>query len=185
MKRIPVAPTRWDRQAARAIAAYTNPELERAARAVAWCADEKLMLGLAASLWIASRWTRRNERQATHILACTAAAAVLPHVLKRLLSQRRPDRIERAGRVHGVRYSGRATDAFPSGHAVHVGAIVSAMAGIYPRSRGAAWLAGLLVCATRVLTLAHWPSDVLAGLAMGIGIERALRSAFAVPSSKR
>jgi hypothetical protein len=68
--------------------------------------------------------------------------------------------------------SGKAHDAFPSGHAMHVGAVASAISWACPRSAPLAWGVGSLVAATRIVLLAYWTTDVLAGLAMGAFVER-------------
>jgi hypothetical protein len=53
----------------------------------------------------------------------------------------------------------------------HVGAVASAVSGAYPKSAVVAWGLGGLI-APRIVTLAHWTTDVLAGLAMGALVER-------------
>ena len=50
----------------------------------------------------------------------------LPHVLKGMFNQRRPDRLTVRGHWRGIPLSGDPLDAFPSGHAMHVGALASA-----------------------------------------------------------
>jgi undecaprenyl-diphosphatase len=74
-----------------------------------------------------------------------------------------------------VPLSGKALDAFPSGHAIHVGALASAVAELPPRQRNAAWSIVAILVATLVVLLAHWVSDVAAGLVIGAALERALR----------
>jgi undecaprenyl-diphosphatase len=49
------------------------------------------------------------------------------------------------GRRHGIPRSGKAYDAFSSGHAMHVGAIASAVSWISPKSAPLAWSLGGLV----------------------------------------
>ena len=66
-------------------------------------------------------------------------------------------------------------DAFPSGHAVHIGALASAATGLPPAQRNAVWAVGGAVVLTRIVLLAHWISDVVAGLAVGAAVERLLR----------
>jgi hypothetical protein len=56
--------------------------------------------------------------------------------------------------IHGRR-SGKAYDAFPSGHAMHVGALASAVSWVSPKSAPLAWSLGGLVAATRIVLLAH------------------------------
>jgi undecaprenyl-diphosphatase len=101
--------------------------------------------------------------------------AFLPHLLKSVFDQTRPDRLTVRAHWRGVPISGKSRDAFPSGHAMHMGALASA-AGVLPKTprrliRGIA--VGLSL--TRIALLAHWTSDVLAGFALGAGIERLLR----------
>ncbi|WP_438745036.1 phosphatase PAP2 family protein [Bradyrhizobium sp. U531] len=52
--------------------------------------------------------------------------------MKSVFNQTRPDRRTVLGHVHGVSFSGKREDAFPSGHALHMGALASA-AGTLPR----------------------------------------------------
>ena len=58
-------------------------------------------------------------------------AFLLSHGLKLLFDQTRPDRRTVIGHVHGIPFSGKRKDAFPSGHALHMGALASA-AGALP-----------------------------------------------------
>jgi undecaprenyl-diphosphatase len=117
-------------------------------------------------------------------MTCAAISAVLPHFVKRVFAQKRPDR-EIHGSRHGIPRSGQPYDAFPSGHAAHVGAFASAISGVAPRTAPFVWLIGGLLAATRVVLLAHWTSDVLAGLVMGVGIERLLRFLWFKPGDPR
>jgi hypothetical protein len=48
------------------------------------------------------------------------ASAAVPHFAKRVFNQIRPDRLTMYGHWRGVPLSGKARDAFPSGHAVHM-----------------------------------------------------------------
>jgi membrane-associated phospholipid phosphatase len=60
---------------------------------------------------------------------------------------------------------------FPSGHALHIGAIAGPLLRVVPRSARAAVGAGLLaLAATRIWLLAHYASDVTAGLLLGAGV---------------
>jgi undecaprenyl-diphosphatase len=176
MARWRIGATALDHRVARAIAHRATPALERPSRVLTWCADEHFVLLIATGFWLASRAGNVNlRREADHLMTSVAISAVLPHLVKRVFAQERPDRLEIHGRRHGIPYSGEAYDAFPSGHAAHVGAIASAISGAAPRLAPFVWTIGGLVAATRIVLLAHWTTDVLAGLAMGIGVERLLR----------
>ena len=107
----------------------------------------------------------------------TVAAAVLPHIIKKLVNQERPDRLTIYGHLHGVPFSGKKYDAFPSGHALHAGALASAATVLPPPQRNSVWAAISLLVTTRVVLLAHWTSDVVAGFAVGVVLERIIRFA--------
>jgi membrane-associated phospholipid phosphatase len=79
------------------------------------------------------------------------------------------------GHVHGASFSGKREDAFPSGHALHMGAVASAAGALPAGARRT--IRGLAVglSLTRILVLAHWTSDVVAGFALGAALERLLR----------
>jgi membrane-associated phospholipid phosphatase len=171
-----VQPTRLDEEIAREVSAHTDRRIERAAGVATWGADEHVLLGLAAVGWFLTRNAPEAERQlGTHFLACSLATAVLPHIMKRFINQERPDRLTVAGHLRGIPLSGKSEDAFPSGHALHVGALASAATLLPPRHRNAIWGGGAALVTTRVVLLAHWYTDVLAGLALGVGVERGLR----------
>jgi membrane-associated phospholipid phosphatase len=173
---IAVHPTKLDLAIARAIARNSAPAPEEVAKAVTWGADEHVLVALAVGWWLLSRGQSAPQRQASdHVLLTTIAASVLPHLLKRAFNQVRPDRRTARGHLHGIPLSGNALDAFPSGHAIHIGALASAATELPPRQRFAVWSIGAGLVLTRIVLLAHWTSDVVAGLAIGAGLERAMR----------
>ena len=57
---------------------------------------------------------------------------------------------------------------FPSGHAITSCALAFAIAALWPRMRGAVTVYALLIVATRLVLLAHHPSDVVAGGLLGV-----------------
>jgi membrane-associated phospholipid phosphatase len=169
--------TKLDRQVARVLALHANPAVERVSGVLTWAADEHLLYGLAAGVWLLSRCGDADERQqANQLAASVAATALLPHLIKRLVDQKRPDRCMVPAYRRGIPKSGRALDAFPSGHAMHIGAIASVVSRAAPKAAPLAWSVGALIASTRVVLLAHWVTDVLAGLALGACIERLLWS---------
>jgi PAP2 superfamily len=171
-----VQPTRTDKIIADAVSEYTTPTAERAAEVLTWGADEHVLCALALGWWLYSRnKDGRRRRDSNHILLTTIATAILPHVLKMMFTQERPDRRIAGSHLHGVPFSGKPLDSFPSGHAIHVGAIASAATALPPAKRNVVWAIGGGLVLTRVVLLAHWLSDVVAGLAIGALIERLLR----------
>lgn len=172
-----IKPTDLDRSIAESVAKYTNPDIEAAARFLTWGADEHLLLLAAGVAWLATRTSTSlpHQKLGSHLLVTSIVASILPHVLKAGIDQKRPDRESSEAHRHGVHFSGRANDAFPSGHAIHMGAAAGAATLLPPRKRDAVWLVAGLLSATRIAILAHWASDVVVGFAVGAGVERLIR----------
>jgi hypothetical protein len=171
-----IPPTRADIAIADTVSRYTTPRTEQAAQLVTFGADENLLLALAAGWWVYCRnKSPRARRDSNHIFLTAVAVSALPHLLKSTVDQQRPDRLTTIGHLHGIPFSGKPYDAFPSGHAMHVGALASA-ATVLPRAkRNVVWALSAGLALTRIVLLAHWASDVLAGLALGALTERLLR----------
>lgn len=182
---VTVRPTDADLAIARTVARNTGPVPQRIARALTWGADEKILLVLTAIGWLASRGAREPlRRAANHAVLVAAAASLLPHGMKRLVNQTRPDRTTVVGHLHGVSFSGRREDAFPSGHALHMGALASAAGALPAGPRRAVRTLAIGLSLTRVAVLAHWASDVVAGFAVGMALERLLRSWTGFPAKE-
>ncbi|WP_309143657.1 MULTISPECIES: phosphatase PAP2 family protein [unclassified Bradyrhizobium] len=92
-----------------------------------------------------------------------------------MIDQTRPDRKTVLGHVHGVSFSGKREDAFPSGHALHMGALASAAGTLPPMPRRVIQTLAVGLSLTWIVVLAHWASDVVAGFALGAVMERMLR----------
>jgi membrane-associated phospholipid phosphatase len=176
MALLTVQPTKIDKTIAREVSAHTDRRVERVAGVVTWGADEHVLLGLAALGWLVTRTASKAHRQlGTHFLACTLVTAALPHIMKFFIDQERPDRLTVEGHLRGIPLSGKSEDAFPSGHALHVGALASAATLLPARYRNTVWTTGAVLVTTRIILLAHWFTDVVAGLALGVGVERLIR----------
>ena len=175
---IRVRPTRADVAIADGIAARTGHPAEHVAEVVTWGADEHVLCALAFVWWLYARTRVEPVRRASdHILLTTLAASALPHALKSVFDQERPDRLTALGHLHGIPFPGKRLDAFPSGHAVHIGALASAATVLPSAQRNAVWAVGGALVLTRIVLLAHWASDVVVGLAVGAAVERLLRFA--------
>jgi len=176
MAPIRVSPTSADVSIANAIAARTGRSTEQAAQTLTWGADEHILCALAAGWWLYCRNKDAGHRRASdHVLLTTLAASALPHLFKTVFDQQRPDRTTVRGHWRGVPFSGKRLDSFPSGHAVHVGALASAATVLPKNQRNMVWGVGAALVLTRIVLLAHWVSDVAVGLAVGAVTERVLR----------
>jgi len=176
MALVTVKPTKPDLLIARIVARNTSHRAERVSRGLTWGADEKILLALAVAGWVATRGrSEQLQRVGNHALLVTVAASLIPHGLKSVFDQTRPDRTTVLGHLHGVSFSGKRKDAFPSGHALHMGALASAAGTLPPLPRRAIRTVAIGLSLTRIVVLAHWASDVVAGFALGAFMERLLR----------
>src|SRR5712672_2995537 len=174
---VTLPPTRVDLAVSRACARAATPGIERTLGAITWAADEKVALGAAAVFWLYVRLRKRDPKtvqEADRMLCSVAAAGALPHAFKRLVDRKRPDRAVVHGPRHGIPRSGNAWDSFPSGHALHLGAAAGSVARLVPApARPFVWPAMLALASVRVMLLAHYATDVAAGLLIGAGLNKA------------
>jgi len=176
MALVTVKPTKPDVLIARTVARNTSRRAEGVSRGLTWGADEKILLALAVAGWVATRGrSEQLQRVGNHALLVTVAASLIPHGLKSVFDQTRPDRTTVLGHLHGVSFSGKRKDAFPSGHALHMGALASAAGTLPPLPRRAIRTVAIGLSLTRIAVLAHLASDVVAGFALGAVMERLLR----------
>jgi len=153
-----------DLAAVRWVASLNSPALDRAMPALSEAANHgKLWIALAACLQATGN--RRAGRAARRGLASLAVASATANMIgKGLASRRRPDaEVPAARRLPHEPW----TSSFPSGHAASAAAF--AIGAIIEMPRLAAGVAALAVAvgASRVITGVHYPSDVLAGFAIG------------------
>ena len=97
-------------------------------------------------------------------------SGVLVYLLKNTIGRARPKFIDTLGHLSfdfGAFQSDLAS--FPSGHATTFGAFCMGFALLFPRYKWLFLAAAIIGALSRVMVLAHYPSDVLAGVALGGG----------------
>ena len=158
--------TAFDTRVLEAIHAASTPGLVAAAALIT---DLGPPFGIIAVVAIASivLWTHRRGTAAAVLVAGAMLTALLNSALKELFERARPDLWPRPP-VSG--------DSFPSGHAVESMMVYGTIAVLLARARPT-WQTAIAVTAT-ILILAittsravlgvHWPSDLVAGLAIGV-----------------
>jgi membrane-associated phospholipid phosphatase len=134
-----------------------------------------VLLALAVGAWLFAVRRPALRPITNHVLAVSLLSSILPHLMKTTVDQTRPDRLTVRGHWRGVPLSGRPRDAFPSGHAVHMGALASAAGLLSSPQRQFVRIFAVVLSTTRILLLAHWASDVAAGFTTGALLERLLR----------
>jgi membrane-associated phospholipid phosphatase len=178
---IKLRPFAADVAISRACLRAATPAVERPLRVVTWLADEKIMLGAVGVFWAATRLSpsRPLRREADAMLCSVLVAGVVPDLFKYLVRRERPNRALVRRHDRRVPRLGNAWDSFPSGHAMHLSAIAASAQRLVPKPwRAPLWSALGALAATRIVLLAHYPSDVVAGWGIGAFINRIVCTAF-------
>ncbi len=108
-------------------------------------------------------------------LTLTVSDQLSARVIKPIVKRPRPSVVLKDSHpLFGVRHS----YAFPSVHAVNFAAAVPIVATVVPVAAIPAAVIAGLVCFSRVYVGDHWPSDVFAGILLGLGLGMLGRKAF-------
>jgi membrane-associated phospholipid phosphatase len=90
-------------------------------------------------------------------------------IIKWLVGRGRPFVGGKANAFNFAPFTGtEAYASFPSGHAVTASALAFAVAALWPRARPAMLIYATLIAGSRLVLLAHHPSDVIAGAVIGV-----------------
>ena len=109
----------------------------------------------------------RGRRVVLPLVVATFGVSLLCTIVKRLTGRVRPDR-EDAGRFLGPSWRhANYRESFPSSHSANAVALSAVLAAAYPPAAGTFWTLALLCAGLRYVLDAHWPSDVVGGVALG------------------
>jgi membrane-associated phospholipid phosphatase len=106
-------------------------------------------------------------RTGLHGLLAHGLAALLAQILKHAIGRPRP-RMTHAGEFEFGPSFASGLDSFPSGHASASFAVATVMARHYPRLGGFVYSLAAAISASRVWRGSHFPTDVLAGVLLGV-----------------
>ena len=114
------------------------------------------------------------------LIAAVAGASLSAFLLKRLLGRVRPRR-EYAGKFLGptLRHANW-RESFPSSHSACAVALTVMLTHLYPQATATFWALALTTATLRYVLDAHWPSDVIGGIALGYGIAWLMIRGFGV-----
>jgi membrane-associated phospholipid phosphatase len=167
-----------DKAAADAAGPYRK---SMAVRAMAWASelgDQPQMLILSGGL-LALGLVRRDGRMARaggRMIAAHLLATMAKNFIKHRVDRTRP-RSTGNGKGHAIR-PGRShakeETSFPSGHSAGAAAVARAFARDYPEHQGAALAGAGFIALAQIPRCAHYPTDVGAGVAIGLAAEKAV-----------
>jgi membrane-associated phospholipid phosphatase len=102
-------------------------------------------------------------------------------VVKWIVGRGRPFVGGKADAFNFAHFAGtEAYASFPSAHAITSAALAFAVSAVWPQARGAMIMYAVLVAGSRLVLLAHHPSDVVAGALIGVAGAMGVRHWFAV-----
>ena len=116
-------------------------------------------------------------RTALTFIVTISCSGVVVQGLKHIVGRVRPNDANYATIFIGPNLTSN-LDSMPSGHTVAAFAMAFALSGRYPKSANLWYLLAAGVAVSRVIVDRHFPSDVLLGAALGIGIGWIVRWSF-------
>ncbi len=123
---------------------------------------------------------RTGYRLFLYFFLTIASAGILVHLLKFLIGRARPELFSELGAFSLTPFAGQwSYESFPSGHSTAIGALCGALAMLTPHLRPVFLLLALIIGISRVIVGAHYPSDVAAGLLLGVWTAMAFAFIFA------
>jgi membrane-associated phospholipid phosphatase len=107
------------------------------------------------------------------LIAAVLAASIVAMLVKRLLSRVRPGH-ENAGKFLGPSWKhANYKESFPSSHSACAVTFSVVLAALYPQAAATFWVLAIACAVLRYILDAHWPSDVLGGIALGYAVAHA------------
>src|SRR5205823_3274530 len=114
------------------------------------------------------------------VFLSVSVPSLLVTIVKRMIGRARPPLFIQTNRFDFLPFPWRVEYAsLPSGHATTAFAAAVAIGALYPRARIPMWIFAATIALSRVVLAAHYPSDVLAGAAVGAAGALLVRRWFA------
>jgi membrane-associated phospholipid phosphatase len=140
-------------------------DLERVIKLMEIFAHGTGLFVTAALIWtLAPDYRRRLPR----LLAAYGLAGVTVNLIKLVVPRLRPSAGPEVSLPDSWGNWEYLSQSFPSGHSAAAVALALSLALLFPRGQWVFLVLAVLACLQRVVFDAHWPSDVLAGAAIGV-----------------
>lgn len=173
-----------DQRVAKSLAAFRDTLPVRAAGQLSELADQPPLIVLSITTIAAGLFAhdRRLARAGTRMLAAHLLATAFKAVVKKSVDRTRPAVAERTGYKRGKgRVDAGPLNSFPSGHTAGAFAVARAIGRDYPQAAAPALALATTVALVLIPRGKHYPSDVVAGVAIGLVaeafVDRVTRSA--------
>jgi membrane-associated phospholipid phosphatase len=117
---------------------------------------------------------RRLARAGVAMLAAHTLATFVKDQVKERVDRTRPRSADKPGKDAKPRAgdgTSKEETSFPSGHSAGAAAVARAFARAYPEHAGKAYAAAGIVALAQIPRCAHYPTDVGAGVAIGVAAE--------------
>jgi membrane-associated phospholipid phosphatase len=171
-----------DIAATRQLAHYHHNPALRAVTAFSQLADQPPLLAASGAVvaWGLLTGDRRLARRGGHLVASVALATLLKGTVKRALSRTRPHVLLDEGRyqMEPLGPDEGSWHSFPSGHTAGGVTLARAVARCWPSAWRPAYAGAAAVGIVQVPRGAHYPSDVLAGVVIGVAAEAIVHRLF-------
>lgn len=150
-------------------------------RTVAWLSQigDQPQLRLLSGGLIVAGLARSDARMATagaRMLLAHELATANKSFIKHRVDRKRPRSAGSRGQEqpHAGHSHAKEDTSFPSGHSAGATAVACAFAAVYPEHGNAARLAASAVALAQIPRCAHYPTDVAAGIAIGVAADAAV-----------
>jgi undecaprenyl-diphosphatase len=177
---------------AKAASAMRKREHSPAVRALEYVADLgdqpqlRILCGAVIAVGLVAG-DRRLARTGWRMLAAHTVATLAKDFVKHRVDRTRPRSAAKPGKDHRPR-RGRSTakeeTSFPSGHSAGAAAVARAFARDYPEHALPAYGGAAILALAQIPRCAHYPTDVGAGVAIGVAAEMAVDGLFRVAEDR-
>ncbi len=165
----------FDRPAAWFAQSFKQTPLHTWAKDLSQLANHTLIFALAAAGFCLSGWNLAGERpqpwawKLLYVCLSVLVAIAMVESIKYVFGRCRPELLFSQGEYGFTWFSGKyVRNSFPSGHTTRIFALCTALGLVYKRLAVPLLTLAFLVGVSRVFALKHYPSDVLAGMTLGI-----------------